>query len=411
MSDRLIRFLRTAPVRRLVGLVVIVVAVGASIVAIASAGDSGPVPPPADRAVAIHNAISGPAVPGLSADVKFTNHLIDSSSIQGGDPLLTGGAGRLWVGQGGRFRLELQGDNGDPQITSDGTSVTIYDASANTAYKGTLPKQRAADKPDAGKETIPTLAEIQTHLNKLMESVNLSEAAPTNVGGRPAYSVKITPKHDAGLLGAAEVAWDSDHGTPLRVGVYAAGNSSPVLELSLSGISYSAIQDSVFDVAPPAGAKVVDFSPASHAGHPAGAGDKGAGEKPVTGVDAVAKALPFTLKAPDTLAGLPRHEVRLLDWQGEPAALVLYGQNLGGIAVIEQKADAAAAKKAAAPKHEGDHAGLSLPTVSINGTTGQELGTALGTVVRFTRGDIAYTIVGSVPAAAAEAAARDSGLN
>jgi hypothetical protein len=54
----------------------------------------------------------------------------------------------------------------------------------------------------------------------------------------------------------------------------------------------------------------------------------------------------------------------------------------------------------------GDHHGLTLPTVSINGVTGQELDTALGTLVRFTRAGVAYTVIGSVPAAAADAAAR-----
>jgi hypothetical protein len=82
---------------------------------------------------------------------------------------------------------------------------------------------------------------------------------------------------------------------------------------------------------------------------------------------------------------------------------VTYGANLGGIAVIEQKGGA----PTAAPKTSGDHHhGLSLPTVSINGATGTELDTALGTMVRFTRGGVAYTVVGSVPAAAADAAAR-----
>jgi outer membrane lipoprotein-sorting protein len=403
MNSPLIRFLRTASARRLVGLSVIVVAIGASVVAIASAaGGSGPVPAPATRAVAIHNAISGPTVAGLSADVKFTNHLIDSSSIQGGDPLLLGGTGRVWVGQGGRFRLELQGDNGDPQITSDGNTVTIYDAAANTAYRATLPKDKTSDKPDTTNGAPPTLGDIQTELDKIMNKVNLSQAVPTDVGGRPAYNVRVTPKHDAGLLGAAEFAWDSEHGVPLRVAVYAAGDPSPVIELSLTGISYGAVADSTFDVSPPPGAKVVNFD----AGPPNG--DTSGDQKPVTGVDAVAKAVPFTLKAPDTLAGLPRHEVRLLDWHGDPAALVLYGRNLGGIAVIEQKAGPADANTSA-PKHEGG--GLSLPTVSINGVTGQELGTALGTMIRFERGGVAYTIVGSVPTAAAEAAARDSGLN
>jgi hypothetical protein len=44
--------------------------------------------------------------------------------------------------------------------------------------------------------------------------------------------------------------------------------------------------------------------------------------------------------------------------------------------------------------------------VSINGATGQELATPLGTVVRFTHGGVAYTVLGSVAPYAAETAAR-----
>jgi hypothetical protein len=47
-----------------------------------------------------------------------------------------------------------------------------------------------------------------------------------------------------------------------------------------------------------------------------------------------------------------------------------------------------------------------VPTVSINGASAQELATPLGTVLRFTRGGVAYTVIGSVPPTAAELAAR-----
>jgi hypothetical protein len=125
----------------------------------------------------------------------------------------------------------------------------------------------------------------------------------------------------------------------------------------------------------------------------------------VTTPAAVAAALPFHLSAPGTLAGLPRHGVRLLDWKGSPAALVTYGRNLGGIAVIEQSAETA--KTDAARKGESRRRSeTQLPTVSINGATGQELDTALGTVLTFKRSGISYTVLGSVPPAAAEAAAR-----
>ena len=95
-----------------------------------------------------------------------------------------------------------------------------------------------------------------------------------------------------------------------------------------------------------------------------------------------------------------------LDWAGHPAALVTYGQNLGGLAVIEQQAKPGTRRSRLRGRAAGIGRGLNLPTVSINGTTAQELDTALGTVVRFTRGGVSYTVLGSIPAAAADAAAR-----
>ena len=53
--------------------------------------------------------------------------------------------------------------------------------------------------------------------------------------------MSIGPKHDAGLLGSAELAWDAVRGVPLRVAVYARGNSTPVLELKATNVSYGAV--------------------------------------------------------------------------------------------------------------------------------------------------------------------------
>jgi hypothetical protein len=44
--------------------------------------------------------------------------------------------------------------------------------------------------------------------------------------------------------------------------------------------------------------------------------------------------------------------------------------------------------------------------VSINGVSGQEIDTALGTVVRFSRAGVEYTVIGSVSPRLADAAAR-----
>jgi hypothetical protein len=254
------------------------------------------------------------------------------------------------------------------------------------------------------------VARIQTDINRLAKHVILSGAIPSDVAGLATYTVEVSPKHDGGLLGDAQLAWDAARGIPLRIAVYARGSSAPVLELKATDISYGTVPNSDFSVTPPSGAKIVKVSSAKVKAATARADGRrkhALGElkhgAEVRGVAAVARHLKFALVAPSALVGLPRRSVTLLDFAGKPAALVAYGQNLGGIAVLEQ---AAGASSASASSGGGDRHGLSLPTVSIAGATGQELATALGTMVRFTRGGVAYTVIGSVPPAAAEAAAR-----
>ena len=77
-----------------------------------------------------------------------------------------------------------------------------------------------------------------------------------------------------------------------------------------------------------------------------------------------------------------------------------YGQGLGGIAVLEQPA-----RRLAARRRDRAACG-SRRSPSAAARAAQELATALGTVLRFDRGGVRYTVIGSVPPAAAEAAAK-----
>ncbi len=403
------KYLRTVSTRRLLASVagLLVAAVAGTAIAVAASG-SGPVPQPKRLAQAIHDALTAPKVAGISARISFTNHLIDASNLQGHDPILSGATGRLWL-SGDRLRLELQSDNGDAQVVVNQGSFWVSEPGSNTVYEGKLPANHgpgAKPKSDAGE--IPSIAKIQSELNKLAGRVDLSSAIPTDVAGQPTYTVRVSPRHDGGLLGAGELAWDAAKGTPLRFAVYARGNSTPVLELKATDITYGAVAASNFAISPPSGAKVVTVStPNSDHGSAAKSGARDRRHHELRGAAAVAKHLPFSLVAPQRLVGLPRQSVTLLDWAGKPAALVTYGQGLGGIAVIEQTPSANGSASSAAGKGSGgDRQGLSLPTVSIHGSTAQELDTALGTFIHFTRGGVAYTVVGSVPPAAADLAAR-----
>jgi hypothetical protein len=390
-----VKNLRTLSTTRLIAVVAAacLVLVAGAVVAVAARGGGGATPPSKPLAEAIHDGLAATKPDGVSARIAFTNKLFPSGALVGatGSALMSGASGRLWANANGG-RLELQSTAGDVQVTWNDANATVYDASSNTAYTFDLPakKPEPAGTTDAG---VPSLDEISTFLTGFAKHWSVSGAQPSNVAGHEAYTVDVSPSHDGGLLGKAQLAWDALHGVPLKVAIYAQGASSPALALEASQISFGSVPDSDIHVAPPAGAKVVDLSSQTK-----GSGT-GTGSNPVTGLAAVQAAAGFAVTAPDTLVGLPRQDVRLVGPQDGRAAVVVYGQGLGAIVVVER------AKAAKAESAAGMLTGL--PSVSLDGgaITGHELATQLGTALTWDRGEVTYVLAGSVPSGAAEQAA------
>jgi len=378
------RLLRTASTPRLLTLLAVTVALVLSAgfaQAALDGSDPKPEPKPLDRA--IQDAVNAPAVAGVSARITFTNGLLPTGSLPSGgaSPLAAGAEGRLWLAGDGRLRLELQSEAGDAQIVAGDDRLTIYDSASETAY--VLPiEQRPAERDDEP----ASLADVRRGLDRLATAWSLSGAQPTSTAGRPTYTVRIAPKDDGGLLGAAELAWDAVNGVPLRAAVYAQGQDEPVLELAADDVSYGEIEGSTFEAERPAGTRIVEVDPVTTDAH----------GKPtrVRGVEAVQRELGFELSAPADLAGLPRTSVRLVNVGGEPGAVSVYGEGMGAIVVLQHEAG---------PEPESE---FELPQVNIDGATGTELATPLGTVVTFRRDGVAYVVLGSVPPVAAENAAR-----
>ncbi|MBS1887854.1 MAG: hypothetical protein JSU06_11770 [Actinobacteria bacterium] len=393
-------FLRRISTRRLIAIcaLALVLVIGGTTVALATSG-GGPKPPAKPLANAVHDALEAPSVPGISAEVHFTNNLIDASSLEGKDPILAGASGRLWASPAGegKLRLELQAEEGgnDSQVLVEGHHFQVYDGTSETVYEGTLPEEKGGQGEEAEAGT-PSVEDIEKAIGNAEQHVNLSGAIPSDVAGKATYTLQASPSHDGGLLGRVEFAWDAANGIPLRAAVYSSESSSPVLELAAENVSFEAVPESVFEISPPAEAKVVNFSPAELEG-PHGHATE------VVGSQAVSQAVDFPLTAPASLAGLPQSEVRAIEVGGHTAALVTYGKGLGGIAVIESKSEPGG--EGGSPMGGGEGA-PSLPKVVIGNVKGEELDTALGSALWFSRGGVDYAVLGSVPPAAVEAAAR-----
>ena len=98
------------------------------------------------------------------------------------------------------------------------------------------------------------------------------------------------------------------------------------------------------------------------------------------------------------IVGLPRRDVRLVGEGDAASVVVTYGQGLGAIVVVQR--DAPKSSKSGGVTD-------SLPTVSLDGVSAHELATQLGTIIAWEHNGVSWTLAGSIPAAAAEAAARE----
>ena len=385
------RLFRTLPTKRLLLILAgaAIVAIGGASIAVA-AGGGGPTPPPKPLANALHDALAGTPPTGVTARISFTNKLFPSGALVGANTsaLMSGASGRLWANDNGG-RLELQSDAGDVQVTWNDSKVTVYDASSNTAYTFDLPAKQSSTTTDTHQP--PSLDQITTFLTDLSKHWNVSGADPSNVGGAEAYTVTVSPSHDGGLLGSAQLAWDAINGVPLKVAIYAQGASSPALALEATDITFGDVPDSDVQVPPPAGAKTVDLS------SQASGKDSGTSTPAVTGLAAVQAAASFPVTAPDSLVGLTRRDVRLVGPSDSRSAVVVYGEGLGAIVVVERAKDASSGATSQLD---------ALPSISLDGVTAHELATQLGTILTWDRDGVSYILAGSVPSSAAEAAAR-----
>jgi outer membrane lipoprotein-sorting protein len=394
--------LRRLPLSRLLLLCGVVVAVGIGATALALAVDTGPTPPAKPLAEAIHDALSAPKADGVSARIQFTNHLLEGANLAsnggeagqlGSSPLISGASGRLWIGAEGHARLELQSEKGDTQILWDGKTAELYDASTNTLYRYT-PRQEdtsttASHPPPASAcpptcssgasseaspdklsmagapssagtnpRGAPTVGEIEESLAHATKHADISPATPTDVAGQAAYTVRVSPRENGGLIGGAELSWDATNGIPLRAAIYSTNSTDPVVELATTEIAYGPVESSTLDFTPPANAKLEEVT------------------LPKRGADGASSS------------------------NGEDHPHVsTHGKGLAAIVLAESPVKAGA-KESGAAQLQG------LQKVDIDGTSAAELPTQLGTLLSFERAGVRYLLVGSVTPSAIEEFAR-----
>jgi hypothetical protein len=358
-------------------------AVGVAVVAAFAAANwvwsidrSPPQPPPSTtlQELALRElAAPGPA--GVTARFRYADSLVPTANLvpeatAGGSPLplISGATGRLWYASG-RLRMEFQTDEGDTQLLLQGNRALVYDAADGTAYTAILPSIAIPRAAPAGLQGATAV------LDSLAGDATISRPVPGVTADRPAYTLRIAPTHDGGLLRSASLAVDAETGTPLRLDIYGVSRADPLLEFALSDVSYGDVDPGVFRVRLPFGMRPLPI----RFGAPPSLGGT------------------VACSAPRSLAGLELRTCRETSRSpGLAGRVLVYGRSLSSVVVLEQPGGGDA----------GGGVWRLLPSISVSGADGRELVTGLGTVIRFARGGVTYTVLGSMPQPVVETVAR-----
>jgi outer membrane lipoprotein-sorting protein len=310
---------------------------------------------------------------------------------------------RVWYGGPDRLRAELQGDNGDRIFVHDGERAWAYNGATNTLKTGERPKEpRASELPDA--ENPPNPAEVDRMLAELAPTSELTQGTPVRYAGREAYVLTLSPRdEDSTLVDHGRALIDSETFLPLELSLYAQGRPDPVFSWRVSDLDVGRIPAERFTFQVPPGAKVVPF-------------DEGRNERPEPGMRAgagrpsevktVAEAQRRVDFEIDELANPPGGRgLTGVYLKGADGVVLSYGSGWGTVVLAQgpQGDGASVPQRVVAGGND-----LALPTVALgDGVEATELSTPIGTGLRWNAGGVSYVLVGSVPAADLEYAARE----
>ncbi|WP_265521616.1 LolA family protein [Oerskovia flava] len=254
---------------------------------IASASSDLPELTPAELLVKVAEAEPVP----LSGTVVYTARLglpdLPLSEVQGASPLdLLGGSStiRLWSDGEDRSRAALLGSLSEFSVVRDGPQAWTYSSSDDEVVHYTVDAddlERYGELDDAARSgaapevagDLPTPAEAADALLAYAAlSTDVSVGTATQVAGRDAYQLGLVPRTDGTLVDRVLVAVDAETSAPLRVQVWATGDTqTPALEVGFTDVSFTAPDDAVFDFTAPPGATTTEVEvplpdPADHEG-------------------------------------------------------------------------------------------------------------------------------------------------
>jgi hypothetical protein len=289
-------------------------------------------------------------------------------------------------------------------VVAGKSGVWSYSSATGTATHYASPAGSSTAEPASNpspKDSSPDpLAAIIGALQRFASTGTVTMGAQATVAGQPSYALVMTPTSATTTVGSVQLAIDAKTFLPLRVEVFAKGDTTATLSAGFTSVSYGHLSDGLFAFTPPAGAVVKQQALPSGKGMLGSTtAAKPAAAKPLTLAQAKATAARYGL----TLA-VPQQPPSPLPFAGAvvtapskthgATAVLHYGAGFGSVALVESQGAsrqyAALGKQVAALPH-----GL-VTTTTIAGGPGYELQTTLVNVAAWQHGKTVAVAAGFV---------------
>ena len=222
------------------------------------------------------------SVGGSSAGGSSAGGTSSGDEVASALELLTGNhTARIYVDGHDKARVQVMDRMSERDLIVNGDNVWVWDSKENTATQLAAPSHDTGDRPTSAEARTP--AELaEKFLDKVDSTTEVTVDDDTEVAGRAAYDLVLTPRTSGTLVGSVSIAVDSETGLPLRVQVTAQGESEPAFRLEFTELSLEAPDAGLFEFEPPPGATVEEQELPRHPEAKPGTGQDEMGDFPGT---------------------------------------------------------------------------------------------------------------------------------
>ncbi len=197
-------------------------------------------------------------LPGLAG---LASNLAGAATLPGGGlaSLISGSnTARVWYAGEDKVRFALQGTQGETDVIRNGSDVWQWSSSDNTGKHLKLPAGVGSKSDKALPSAAPSTPQqaADAAIAAIDPTTKVQTTGAAQVAGRDAYELLLSPKDTDSLVGQVRLAIDAEQHIPLRVEVYAKGQSKPAIRVAFDTISFTVPDAEQFKFNPPPGAKI-----------------------------------------------------------------------------------------------------------------------------------------------------------